>query len=425
MGVVVAARHEQLDQTVALKFVRDEALNDDEAVQRFLREARAAVKLKSEHVARVIDVGTLDSGAPYMVMEYLEGSDLGSVLAAHGPLAVEEVADWIVQACEAIAEAHAAGIVHRDLKPENLFLARTVGGAARIKVLDFGISKSVQSLSGGVGGLTRTRAMLGSPLYMAPEQMRSSRDVDARADVWALGVVIYELLTKELPFEAETMPELCFKVVSDPPRPLAPSSGPSSLARAGRCGRALPRRSDPSKRFCRRRGARVGAPAARLADVAGRRRTRAPRQGVERPPAGAHVAFLGRLRPPRHGWRGGTTPTATVAPEGWGSAPSAAGPGGDFSGRARAPGASRPRGRAGLLVALALIFASRLVPGNSDHSGASPAASAPAAMALSVAVFPSPSSPSASSTGETAAAPPAMSGASAPSASAPRRRRPP
>src|ERR1700689_4591807 len=157
MGVVVAARHEQLDQRVAIKFVRDDALGNEDAVARFLREARAAVKLRSEHAAKVLDVGTLESGAPYMVMEYLEGSDLGAVLIERGPLPVEVVAEYIVQACEAVAEAHAAGIVHRDLKPQNLFLARTVGGGSTIKVLDFGVSKSDYS-----GSLTNTGALLGS-----------------------------------------------------------------------------------------------------------------------------------------------------------------------------------------------------------------------------------------------------------------------
>jgi serine/threonine-protein kinase len=219
MGIVVAAMHEQLEQRVAIKFVRNEALGNDEAVGRFLREARAAVKLRSEHAAKVLDVGTLESGAPYMVMEFLEGNDLGHVLAERGPLPAELAAEWVVQACEAVAEAHAAGIVHRDLKPQNLFLARTVGGGGKIKVLDFGVSKSLST--SGVGGLTQTRSMLGSPLYMSPEQMRSSRDVDARSDVWALGVVLFELLTQRWPFEAETMPELCLKVVTDPPQSLA------------------------------------------------------------------------------------------------------------------------------------------------------------------------------------------------------------
>ncbi|HEX4448322.1 MAG TPA: protein kinase [Polyangiaceae bacterium] len=247
MGVVVAARHEQLDQLVAIKFVRDEAIENEDAVQRFLREARAAVKLKSEHVARVLDVGKLESGAPYMVMEYLEGNDLGKVLEQEGPLTLEAAADWVLQACEAVAEAHAAGIVHRDLKPENLFLARTVGGVMKIKVLDFGVSKAMAGSSGDLLGLTRTRAMLGSPLYMAPEQMRSSRDVDPRCDVWALGVVLFQMLTRRWPFEADTMPALCLKVVSDPPMSLAvlrPDAPAALVAIVERC-----LIKDPAQRF--------------------------------------------------------------------------------------------------------------------------------------------------------------------------------
>jgi eukaryotic-like serine/threonine-protein kinase len=217
MGVVVEALHEQLDKRIAIKFVRGEVLGNDEAVARFLREARAAAKLKSEHAAKVLDVGLLESGVPYMVMELLEGADLAQTLAERGPLPIEIAAEWIAQACEAVAEAHAAGIVHRDLKPQNLFLARTVGGAVNVKVLDFGVAKSVQTAAVGPGALTHTRAMLGSPLYMAPEQMRSARGVDCRADVWALGVVLFELLTQRMPFEAETLPDLCLKVVGDAP----------------------------------------------------------------------------------------------------------------------------------------------------------------------------------------------------------------
>jgi serine/threonine protein kinase len=221
MGVVVAARHEQLEQLVAIKFVRDDALdNNDEAVERFLREARSAARLRSEHVARVLDVGRLESGAPYMVMEYLEGADLAQTLTRDGAMAVELAVSLMIQVCEAVAEAHAAGIVHRDLKPENLFLTRTLGGTPKMKVLDFGVSKSAR-LADPKNKLTGTRTVLGSPLYMPPEQMRSSRDVDARGDVWALGVVLFELLAGRSPFDAETMPELCLKIVSEPPLSLA------------------------------------------------------------------------------------------------------------------------------------------------------------------------------------------------------------
>jgi eukaryotic-like serine/threonine-protein kinase len=238
MGIVVAARHEQLDQPVAIKFVRDDVLDNDEAVERFLREARSAARLKSEHVARVLDVGRLESGAPYMVMELLEGNDLGQALTRDGPMVPETAVALMLQVCEAVAEAHAAGIVHRDLKPENLFLTRTVGGSAKMKVLDFGVSKAISLVNDPKANLTRTRAVLGSPLYMPPEQLRSSRDVDVRGDVWALGVVLFELLTNRSPFEAETMPELCLKVVSEPPLSLAelrPGLPPGLVAVVDRC----------------------------------------------------------------------------------------------------------------------------------------------------------------------------------------------
>ena len=212
MGVVVAAMHLTLQERVALKFLLPEGAKKEETVTRFLREARAAAKIKSEHVARVSDVGTLESGAPYLVMEYLDGSDLSALLRRDGPLPPRDAVEYVLQACEALAEAHAVGIVHRDLKPANLFLARHAGGAPRIKVLDFGISKLTArdpSMPPDDPSMTRTRAWLGSPLYMSPEQMRSARDVDTRTDIWALGVILYELLSGKPPFDGETFPELC------------------------------------------------------------------------------------------------------------------------------------------------------------------------------------------------------------------------
>lgn len=218
MGVVVAAHHIQLDDRVAIKFLLPETLGNHDAVMRFAREARAAVKIKSEHVARVTDVGTLENGAPYMVMEYLEGGDLSNWLTERGRLPVDQAVDLLLQACEAIAEAHAIGIVHRDLKPANLFVARLPGGVHSVKVLDFGISKLTGfSASGGESSQTKTSALLGSPLYMSPEQMRSSKDVDARGDIWALGVILYELLAGAAPFIADSMPELVFKIVDGAP----------------------------------------------------------------------------------------------------------------------------------------------------------------------------------------------------------------
>ncbi len=219
MGVVVAATHQQLGQRVALKFLLAEYCQNAEAVARFLREAQAAVRIQSEHVARTIDVGTLESGAPYMVMEYLSGCDLASELATRRVLPLEEAVGFVLQACEAIAEAHALGIVHRDLKPANLFLAHRADGSPLVKVLDFGISKS-SSPAGAPMNLTTTQSVMGSPLYMSPEQLKSTKNVDQRTDVWALGVILYELVTGRTPFQAETVSGLIATVVSEPAPPL-------------------------------------------------------------------------------------------------------------------------------------------------------------------------------------------------------------
>jgi serine/threonine-protein kinase len=218
MGVVVAARRVGFDQDVAIKFLASEALQNGEAVARFQREARAAVKLKSEHVARVLDVGSLESGSPYIVMELLQGVDLGELLDAGSGIAVGDAVDYVMQACEAIAEAHANGIVHRDLKPRNLFLTSRVDGRPLIKVLDFGISKL---LEGGTDGadftLTSTTDVVGSPSYMSPEQLRSARDIDERTDIWSLGVILYELITGQLPFRADTVPSIVLTIAQEPP----------------------------------------------------------------------------------------------------------------------------------------------------------------------------------------------------------------
>lgn len=162
MGVVVAALHIALDERVAIKFLLPEALTNAEAVARFAREARAAVKIKSQHVARVIDVGTLETGAPYMVMEFLKGQDLSNHLRQHGALPIADAVDFVLQACEALAEAHALGIVHRDLKPSNLYLTHQRDGTPVVKVLDFGISKvSGDAREKSDGALTRTSALMG------------------------------------------------------------------------------------------------------------------------------------------------------------------------------------------------------------------------------------------------------------------------
>jgi serine/threonine-protein kinase len=221
MGVVVAAHHQQLQHAVALKFLNQDALGSKDALNRFLREGQVLARLKSPHVARVMDVGTLEQGEPYLVMEYLQGADLGNVLRERGRLPIAEAVGYVLQACEAVAEAHANGIVHRDLKPSNLFLTQGPDGLPFVKVLDFGIAKTPQVSSGDREALvTTTGSLMGSPLYMSPEQIRSPRRVDARTDIWSLGVILYELLSGITPFEGETPSAALAAIVADAPTPL-------------------------------------------------------------------------------------------------------------------------------------------------------------------------------------------------------------
>jgi serine/threonine protein kinase len=249
MGWVVQAMHLQLDQRVALKFMRASAASESpEAVARFLREARAAARIQSEHVARVMDVGTLETGAPYLVMEYLEGQDLDSLLRARHGLPVSEAIVYALQACEGLAEAHAAGIIHRDLKPANLFLARKSDDSLRVKLLDFGISKLAPSAGRtSDGASTGTQNLMGSPLYMAPEQMRSSKNVDRRADIWSMGVILYEMLSGRSPFDGDTLPEICARILADSPPTLRGETAvipPGLEAIVFRC-----LEKDPDRRF--------------------------------------------------------------------------------------------------------------------------------------------------------------------------------
>src|SRR5262249_22017706 len=245
MGIVAAARHLELDEVFAIKLMHAEYLDDEKATERFLREARACARLRGEHVARVHDVGRLDDGAPYMVMEFLEGKDLRTVIKKQRALPLVDVVDYVIQTCEAIAEAHALGIIHRDIKPGNLFLTRRPNGTACIKVLDFGISKQL----GPDGGLdvTKTQDMLGSPLYMSPEQMRSGKAADPRTDIWSLGVVLYELATGVVPFGGNSVTEVCARVVQDPPPPFIARVPGASAAFEQVVLRCLEK--DPAKRY--------------------------------------------------------------------------------------------------------------------------------------------------------------------------------
>jgi serine/threonine-protein kinase len=214
MGVVVSAKHVALDQKVAIKYLLPAALLNPEVVERFAREARAAAKIRGEHVARVIDVGQFDDGAPYMVMEHLQGKDLAKVLELSGALPIEDTIRYLLETCEALAEAHAAKIVHRDLKPSNLFLSRQPDKSDIIKVLDFGISKTGDAPS---ASLTKTSALMGTAFYMSPEQLTNPKGVDHRSDIWALGVILYELLSGRPPFMGESVPEIIGGILSNQP----------------------------------------------------------------------------------------------------------------------------------------------------------------------------------------------------------------
>lgn len=215
MGVVYAAMHLELEQRVAVKVVRQDLATNEEVNERTLREARIAARFRSEHVARVLDAGRVESGAPFIVMEYLEGEDLRSHLLRGGPLTVDVAVTFLLQACEALAEAHAEGIIHRDLKPDNLFVTARTDGTAIVKVLDFGISKCVAEDDRRV--LTNPALVVGSPDYMAPEQMRAGGVVDRRSDIWSLGAVLYELLSGHRPFAAATVPQVCARVLTEAP----------------------------------------------------------------------------------------------------------------------------------------------------------------------------------------------------------------
>lgn len=218
MGLVVSAWHLGLRQRVAIKLLlTDGGMLEAAAIERFQREARAAARIRSEHVCRVLDVGMLPNGTPYLVMEFLEGCDLADELARRGCLPAVEAVGYVLEACEALAEAHVAGIIHRDLKPANLFLARRASGTRCLKLLDFGVSKSLGESSLSHYALTKTAAVVGSPLYMSPEQLNSAKDVDARTDIWSLGALTYELVAGRPPFHGETIGQLVNAVLNGEP----------------------------------------------------------------------------------------------------------------------------------------------------------------------------------------------------------------
>ncbi len=221
IGVIVAARHVALDQRVAIKFLKPKARANIDIVERFEREARLTAQMSSEHVVRVHDVGSTPIGGPYIVMELLTGKDLGAVIE-QGPVPIARAVDWVLQACDALAEAHSMDIVHRDIKPENLFLTEGAGKVPTVKVIDFGISKmpQTQERQGHWARETGTNERFGTPFYMSPEQLRSSGSVDARSDIWSLGAVLFELLAGSTPFEGEDMARLCTSILTKPAKTL-------------------------------------------------------------------------------------------------------------------------------------------------------------------------------------------------------------
>jgi serine/threonine-protein kinase len=234
MGIVLAARHLELDEMVAIKFLKPEFARQQDIIGRFAREAKAAARIKSEYIATVLDVGVINDRGPYIVMEYLEGEDLETVLATEGKLPVERSIELVLQACEALAAAHANGIIHRDIKPENLFLVKREKGLPIIKVLDFGVSKTALTgnMFGGAIDVAKTQSLLGSPLYMSPEQLRGKIDVDYTADIWSMGAMLYELLTGRAPFEGSSITEVCASVLETVPKeiPTLVPDVPSELA---------------------------------------------------------------------------------------------------------------------------------------------------------------------------------------------------
>lgn len=241
MGIVLAATHIGLEEPVAIKFMRPEVQSLEGTLERFAKEAKIAARIRSEHVAKVLDVGEVAPLGPYIVMEYLEGTSLADLLdarllARQGPLPAERVVEYLLQACEALAAAHAIGVTHRDVKPDNLFVTRHAG-IETVKLLDFGISNAALTARAPDAEVETSAPtiVLGTPLYMSPEQLRSLPDLDGRTDIWSMGAVMHELLSGQPPFHAASVPEICTAILESQPASL-PSSCPAALrAVVSRC----------------------------------------------------------------------------------------------------------------------------------------------------------------------------------------------
>lgn len=248
MGLVLAATHLGLDEIVAIKFMRAEVQRLPGTLSRFAKEAKIAARIRSEHVTKVIDVGVSEPIGPYIVMEHLDGRTLADVLEAEGPLPVQRAAEYLLQACEGLAAAHALGVTHRDIKPENLFITAQPPVEV-VKLLDFGISKA--TLTGRVFGddlaLSKSSYVMGTPLYMSPEQIRAAPHLDSRTDIWSMGAVLYELVSGNTAFSAESMTEICAKILEAPAPRFAPPSPPDLAAVQAIVDKCLEK--DPQRRF--------------------------------------------------------------------------------------------------------------------------------------------------------------------------------
>jgi serine/threonine protein kinase len=242
-GIVLEATDLALHRRVAVKLMSPARARSEEAQKRFIREARAVASLSSEHITRLIDIGELHDGTPYLVMEYLVGATLEHVLLAEGPPPIDVAVDWVLQALDGIAEAHRQGFVHRDLKPENLFLCERPGRPPIVKVLDFGAVKDLVTKG---TRLTRTGSTMGSPAYMPPEQVRAD-EIDQRVDVWAMGVTLYELLTGVLPFGSDSVPQTLAAILRDEPLPLRSHRPDASAELEAVIACALSK--DPARRY--------------------------------------------------------------------------------------------------------------------------------------------------------------------------------
>jgi serine/threonine protein kinase len=243
MGVVARVTRLEGEGVFALKFLRPSVARDAVAAKRFLREAAAAGRIESPHVVTISDVGQLASGSPYLVMEYLEGATLDQRLAGNQRLPLEQACDLALQIAEGLAAAHAMGVIHRDIKPANLYLTKGPDGEELLKIVDFGVSKILDPDGPEGQKLTRTQASIGSPLYMSPEQMRSARTADFRADQWSLGGVLYRMATGHLPFDAKSLPRLCVQVLEGdfvPVTSRCPELSPGFAAAVERCFRVEP-----------------------------------------------------------------------------------------------------------------------------------------------------------------------------------------